>query len=89
MIVSALSLASWHLTMLLMRASVCEKPPKSAAQPDQNSQEVPTHPNPHSPANCILLSLSLIAVAGEAWAWSGESSRVDAAILSEIRCCLP
>lgn len=80
-------ICSWYLTILLMCVTVWKKPLKSPAQSDQNFQEVLTHPNPHSPANYILL-VALMALADEVWAWSKKSSRADAAVLSEIRCCL-
>lgn len=89
MIGSALSLASWYLIILLMCVSVWEKPPKSAAQSDQNSQELPTHPNPPSLLIASSFLLAFMDPPGEAWAWLGERSRADATVLSEIRCCLP
>ena len=67
-----------HFLALDYVGSVWEKPPASTAQSDHNSnggsQEVPTHPNAHSPIIASCFSLAPKVLTGEAWAWSGKAA---------------
>ena len=71
-------LAISHFSALECIGRVWEKPPASMAQSDHNSsggsQEVPTHPNTHSPITASSFSLALKVLTGEAWAWSGKAA---------------